>query len=268
METAHRQGATLLCCWLALALAALILGCASPSPTTGGGAGVPAPAFTPTPVPTHTPTPTPPPDPRAILARAADHLANDRYLEFTLEHPTGSSPLASGLNLVAAEGVASLPDRFRMGLEMEASGSVLRLEAIVVGEDAYMTNLFTGAWEPVPNELIPVRFKYVTESLAALLEGAEAATLVGEVELEGYTAYHIKAVGPTGTLAQLIPGALPDATVPVELWVGKDTGQLRQALIDGPLVAGDLEDTARMVRLKALENPPEIEAPEVGMPGG
>ncbi len=179
----------------------------------------------------------------------------------------GSTPLATGLNLVGSEGVANLPDRFRLALDMEASGTVLKLDVIVVGEQAFMTNLFSGAWEPVPKEQIPFRFDFVTESVTALLSGMDDLTLMGDGELEGESAYVIRGVGPTEALSQLIPGALPDSTIPVDLWVDKADGQLRQVQMTGPLVSGDLADTVRLVRLEALEEAPEIEAPEVAPAG-
>jgi len=225
------------------------------------------PRGTPVPTSTPTPTPTPPPDPRAILARAADQLTAEQYLGFVLEHPVGSTPLATGLNLVGSEGVANLPDRFRLALDMEASGTALKLDVIVVGEQAFMTNLFSGTWEPVPKEQIPFRFDFVTESVTALLSGMDDLTLMGDGELDGLPAYVIRGVGPTEALSQIIPGALPDSTIPVELLVDKADGQLRQVQMTGPLVSGDLADTVRLVRLEALEEAPEIEAPEV-MPAG
>ena len=202
--------AVVLSACLTITLAASLLACAGPAAT-------PIPTLSPTP----TPTPTPLPDPFAILVRAADQLTSDPYLEFVLEHPVGSTPLATGLNLAGAEGVANLPDRFRLALDMEASGTVLKLDVVVVGDQAYMTNLFSGAWEPVLKEQIPFRFDFVTESVASLLAGMDDLTLLGDGELEGEPTYFIRGVGPTGALAQLIPGALPDSTIRVELWASK-----------------------------------------------
>ncbi len=213
-------------------------------------------------IPTRTPTPLP--DPRAILVSAADHLISDPYLEFVLEHPVGSTPLAAGLNLAGAEGVANLPDRFRLALDMEASGTVVKLDVIVVEDQAYMTNLFSGAWEPVLKEQIPFRFDFVTGSVANLLSNMDDLTLVGDWVLEGEPVYVIRGEGPTEALTQLIPGALPDSTIPVELWVSKADDRLRQVKLTGPLVTGDLPDTVRLVRLDALSEAPDIEAPEVG----
>ena len=248
--------------FLAVVVALLALACS--------GLGQPAsPTNTPVPTPTPkpTPTPTPLPDPRALLARASQQLSVEKYLDFTLEHPVGSTPLATGLMLVGAEGVASLPDRFHLSLDMEGSGTVVKLDVIVAGEQAYMTNLFTGEWEPAPKEQIPFRFDFVTESVTALLAGIEEPTLVGESDLEDGPAWRIAGTGPTNTLAPLVPGVLPDSTIPVEVWLDRADGRLRQVRLTGPLVAGDLPDTVRVVRLEALEDAPQIVEPEVADAG-
>ena len=233
------------------------MSCAGP----GQSASAPEPTATPT------PTPTPLPDPRAILTRASGQLAAEKFLAFALEHPVGSTPLATGLALAGAEGVASLPDRFRLGLDMEASGTVVKLDVIVVEDRAYMTNLFSGAWEPVPKEQIPFRFDFVTESVTVLLAGMGDLTLQGDGDLDGEPVHVISGIGPTGALSRLIPGALPDSTIPVELWVEKTGGRLRQIQLTGPLVTDDLADTIRVVRLEALDEAPEIEEPEVESAG-
>lgn len=243
-------------------LALLVLSCAGLGQPSGP-TNTPAPTATPMP----TPTPTPPPDPRAILATAAERLAGDQYLGFVLEHPVGNTPLAPGLVLARAEGTAVLPDRFKLSLDMEGSGTVLKLDVIVVEDAAYMTNLFTGTWEPVDKAVIPFRFDYVTGSINALITEMKEPRLVSEGALDEVTAYHIRDMGPTGALSQLIPGTLPDAELSVDLWVHKADYRLRKVQLTGPLVVNDLPDTVRVVHLEALEEPPEIEEPEVAPTG-
>lgn len=225
--------------------------------------GTPGPTATPLP----TPTPTPPPDPLAILARASERLLAEEFLGFTLGHPVGNTPLATGLVLARAEGAAQLPDRFRLFLDVEASGTVFQLEVIVVKDAAYMTNLFSGAWEPTSVEQIPFRFDFVTQSLTYLLTDLREPALVGIEEIDGRQAYHISGMGPTNALAPLIPGTIPDAELAVDIWVNRDDMRLRRVRLAGPLVTNDLPDTVRQLDLQIPESPPEIEAPETASPG-
>ena len=247
---------------LATGLVLLVVSCSGLIQPSG-----PTNTATPTATPMPTPTPTPLPDPRAIMARAAERLSSEQNLGFILEHPVGNTPLATGLVLSRAEGTAVLPDRFRLGLDMDVSGTVLKLEVIVVEDAAYMTNLFSGAWEPVAIEQIPFRFDFVTESVAALLAEMKEPRLVSEGSLDEVTAYHIRGMGPTAALSQLIPGTLPDAEFPVDLWVHKAGYRLRKIQLTGPLVVNDLPDTVRVVHLEVLDEAPEITEPEVAQAG-
>ena len=259
---------------LVLALALLASACA------GGPASTPIPS--PTPLPT--PTPTPPPDPRAILERAAERLLAERSLAFTLEHPSGGAPLSPGLLLSRAEGVINSPvatsdnmpattlanthESFRVNLEMEASGSILEIGVIVVGEEAFMTDIFSGQWAPVAKEQIPFRFDNVVQTLAVLTAGVQSPVLAGEERSEdGYAAYHLQGAVPATDLAGLVPGAASESDVPVDLWVEREKGRLRQVTLTGPVAPYDPPETVRVLFLEHLETPAEIEAPVITPPG-
>ena len=200
------------------------------------------------------------------MHRAAHLLQSEESLGFTMHHPVGSTPLATGLLLTRAEGVAALPNRFQLNIEIEASGTVFLLGIVVVDDQAYMTNLFSGEWEPAPREQLPFRLESVVESVSALLEAVENPVLSAGHSLEGQAVHYLQGTAPTGTLTQLIPGALPDATIPVQIWLGEEDGRLRQVELTGELVADDHPDTVRVVALEFLDAPPEIEEPEVDEP--
>ena len=232
----------------------------------------------PSPTPVPTPTPTPPPDPRAILERAAERLLAERALAFTLEHPSGGAPLSPGLLLSRAEGIinipvttsdntpaaplADTPESFRINLELEASGSILEIGVIVVGDDAFMTDIFSGEWAPVAKEQIPFRFDNVVQTLAVLIAGVQSPVLAGEKRLEdGYAAYHLQGAVPATDLAGLVPGAASESDVSVDLWVEREKGRLRQVTLTGPVAPYDTPETVRVLFLEPLETPAEIVAP-------
>ena len=222
------------------------------------------PAATPTPEP----TPTPIPDPAAILARAAERVAAAESLGFVLEHPTGSTELSPGLLLIRAEAAANTPDRFRLALELEASGSFLELEVIGIGEAAWMTNLFSGEWESVPAAALPGRWDQAGAVFAAAIAAVESPQLAGAEPIEdsegGYTAWVIRGTLPGTALAAALPGTLAEQAVPVTVWVDQSERRLPRLRLEGPLVAGDLPEVSRVLTLTALQPPAEIVAPAGG----
>lgn len=238
---------------LGLLLALLALACAGPAATA---------------TPQPTPTPTPLPDPAAILAQAAGQVAAAESLGFVLEHPTGSAELAPGLRLIRAEGAANLPDRFRLALELEASGSFLELEIIGIGDAAWMTNLFSGEWESVPAAALPVRWENAGAVFAAALAAVESPQLVGTEMVDAaagsYRAWAIRGRLPGTALAAALPGTPVAEAVAVTIWADQAARRLPRLRLEGPLLAGDLPETARVLTLTALQPPAEIAAPGGG----
>lgn len=223
----------------------------------GGGA-------TATPLPT--PTPTPPPDPEALLERAAGRVAAAESLAFTLEHIEGSAELAPGLLLTRAEGVANAPDSFRIALDLEASGSFLELEVIGIGERAWMTNLFSGEWESVAPEVLPVSLDNAAAVFARVLAGVESPRLAGSEQVEGtegggYAAWRIEGTLPGSALAEVIPGALAEAALTATVWVDQEESRLPRLQLDGPLLAGDVPEVGRVLTLEERRPAAQIVAP-------
>ena len=236
----------------------------------GGSTATPEP--TPTPAPT--PTPTPLPDPRAILERAAERVAAAESLAFVLEHQSGSTLISPGLLLNRAEGVINRPANtldntpadFRITLDLEASGSFLQVSVIAVEEGAFMTNLFSGQWEPIDRAAIPFRLDDVAQTFAELIAAVESPELAGEERLEDYAAYRIQGTLPAESLAQLAPAALTGTDVAVEIWADRAEVRLPRALLTGPLSAGDGPEAGRTLTLEAQDPPAEITAPEIPLP--
>ena len=214
------------------------------------------------------PTPTPLHDPAAILARAAERVAAAESLGFVLEHPTGNTQLSPGLLLIRAEGAAKAPDRFRLALELEASGSFLELEVIGIGAAAWMTNLFSGDWESVSAAALPVRWNQAGAVFAAAIAAVESPQLAGSEPVEdsegGYAAWVIRGMLPGTALAAALPGTLAEVAIPVTLWADQAERRLPRLRLEGPLVAGDLPEVSRVLTLTALQPPAEIVAPVGG----
>ena len=221
-----------------------------------------SPAATATPVPTPTPTPIPLPDPQVLLGGAVQQLQTEQYLSFVFDHPVGNTPLAPGVALTRAEGLAHLPNRFKVELDMESQGTALRLGIIVLESGAFVTNPVSGEWMPATSpEQVPFQLDLITGLVGAMLGGITGLEPVVEDEFNGDPVYLIRGVTPTAALGQVIPGALPDGQLPVEVLVDPASGKLLQAQMTGALVPGEGADTVRVLRLESLAQPPDISAP-------
>ena len=209
-----------------------------------------------------TPTPNPLPDPQVLLDEAVQQLQTERYVGFVFDHPVGNTPIGPGVALSRAEGVSELPDRYRVEIAMESRGTSLNMGIISTGEAAFLTNPMSGQWMPASSPAqIPFRFEYIISLVQAMLGGITDLELVGEEQLDGNAVYRIKGVTPTAALPEVIPGASPDSQLPVEVWVDKASGKLLKAQMSGELVPGEDPNTARVLTLESLAEPPDISAP-------
>ena len=240
--------------------------------STPPAAAIPAPTTLPTPTstprPTSTPTPTPAPDPLALLDRAANRILAAEFLAFSLERQPGESQSGGAsaspvLTLTRAEGTAQIPDRLRMALDIEVSGSFLQIGVIVVGDAAYMTDFFTGEWAPIAKEQVPFFSDNIAQTFAGLIAGIDSPELVDAAPTEeGYT-HHLRGTIPTVVLSQVFPGAVPETDPPVDVWVDEAGDRLPKARLTGKVAAGDAADTVRVLLLEVPESPEEIVAPPV-----
>lgn len=214
------------------------------------------------------PTATPLPDPAAILRGAAGRVAAAESLGFVLEHPAGATELAPGLLLRRAEGAANAPDKFRMALELEASGSFLELGVVGIGERAWMTNLFSGEWEAVAAAALPVRWEEAAAVFAAAIAAVESPELTGSEMVEDgagdYQAWVIRGMLPQAALAAILPGTGAEGSAAVTIWADREERRLPRLRLAGPLTAGDLPEVARVLTLEELAPAAAIVAPVGG----
>lgn len=214
------------------------------------------------PAATPTPTPVPLPDPQALVDGAIQQLEAEQYISFIFDHPVGKTPLAPGAAITRAEGVAILPDQFKVGLDMESAGTALHLGLISTGDAAYMTNPLSGEWTRASSPAqIPFRFDYISGLVRAMLGELSDLETAGETDLEGTSAWLVKGLASTAGLGQVIPGAQTDAQLDVEVWVDQASGKLLRAQMVGALVPDEDPETVRALTLESLSEPPDLSPP-------
>ena len=94
-----------------------------------------------------TPASGPPLDVGEILGKSVSRLLALDSLAFILEQQEGTTTLIAGVEMRKAYGVVDIPDKFSLTVEAELVSPRIFLEigVVVIGEQAYMTNLLTGA---------------------------------------------------------------------------------------------------------------------------
>ena len=214
------------------------------------------------PIPEATAEPTP--SPEAVIARAGFKLLELRSAAFTLEHQTGSTTLLPGLAMKKATGVVGIPDRLRLTVEAEVAAprTIVEINVITIGEQAYMTDLFSEQWRTVPSESLPVNFLDFGQTLASIIEAVSGPSFSGVEDIEGLQYQRVTGTVPSDALAPLVPGAAEGLEVELELWLNPEAALLRRVLITGPVLAGDVPETVRLLSIDDINVPVDIAPPE------
>ena len=218
-----------------------------------GGAEVTATApATPTPPATPAPTPTP----ADVLGEAAERMAALGSLAFALEHEEGRSPIMPGVEAERVEGVVALPDRASLRVDAIATalGMFVSLEIVIEGTEASMTDPLTGAPRRLEAASLPFDFLDLGVTLGDIVRRVEGPAFATVEEVDGSPGRWISGAVLGRDLTALIPSAVADATVRLEVWVGEDH-LVRRVRIDGPVVAGDAPGVVRALTFRAFDEP-------------
>ena len=240
-----------------LSFAAVLAACALFLAISTACAGRPTSNHTLTPVPTPTPTP----GPQALLDQAIGQLQQLRYASFVLDQPQGTTELLPGLEMTRVYGVVANPDRFRFTVEAQVSGTYVETDMVVIADRVYMTNFFTGNWEEVGMELLPVNFANLGETLSAILGSIQSPSLSGAKSLGKRPMYVVQGRVLSDDLFGLVPNATPGFDVMLELWLEQSDGLLLKIVITGQVVYTDIVDAVRVLSLDDIDVPVEITPP-------
>ena len=224
---------------LAISIGAIIIGCGS-TPTT---------------------TPELKVDPEEILNRAIGQLNQLNYASFLLEQPQGTTELLPGLEMSRVYGVVANPDQFRFTVEAQVSGTYVETDMVVIADQAYMTNFFTGEWEEVGMELLPVNFADLGQTLSAILSSIQSPNLAGAEFLGERPVYLVQGQVDSGDLSRLVPNATPGFDLMLELWLEQSSGLLLRVAITGQVISTDIADAVRVLSLDDIGVPVEITLP-------
>ena len=257
----------------------------SQATATASPTQVPTATPTPTPSPTATPTLTPTPaatstassasetsqslaTPQGILDAAYAAMRDVESFHFDLDARIRQS--SGGIESeipMSFVGDVRVPDRVRGTLQVSLGFFTVRVETLVIGDTAYITDPQTGDWMIAPGLLSALPNPAdVAQEKAPIVEDL---TLIGKEVLNGATVYHLTGVPPEETLGDLGDEA------EIAFWIGVEDLLLRRVATEGQidlsaigqsLGGAGISGTATVAITIVFSNygkPVTIEAPDV-----
>ncbi|MCE2457824.1 MAG: LppX_LprAFG lipoprotein [Dehalococcoidia bacterium] len=213
----------------------------------------------PQPDPTAVPDPTPTPiDVAALLTRSGAATSALNTFRFQLEHNReGATPLTESLRVTEADGRVVNPDAVSVDFAGTLGSFAVRSSLITLGDDSYMTNPLTGAWEQVAREVSPLGFFDPQRGIGSMMTEVQSPVLIEKSDSE----FVIEGALPVEALEPLLGGLMEGNTVDVRLNIDSDSLYLTRAILDGRLTASEPDGVVRTITLSEFNEQVTIEPP-------
>ena len=211
------------------------------------------------PMPTATPRPVI--TSKLVLDRAANNLSNLESSWFTIEHNENGIEVFPGVVINKIHGYLQIPDEYKFTIEAEASGTYLEVNVVNLSGRTYMTNLFTGQWQEVSNEAVPVRLNDLHVKLDDLTNNLQDHELEDSEIIGSGNCYVVSGSILSDSLAHLIPTSQLGYELRIKLWVSQELFILKRIQIDGRLLPTDIETSVHVITLMDINKPAEISSP-------
>jgi len=206
------------------------------------------------------PTAIPTPTVRApeVVQLGEDAMAGLDSFSFELTHESGHTTLSGALELNKAGGLVTTN-----GLDLKAEATIgrafVRVEAVVIDEQTWMTNPLTGNWSEIPPEESPFSFLDPVRLVADIL-GSTQNAVYPEVQ-PGNGVLQIHGNIPAEALISLVGSVEPGAVTDVVLSLEPETYRLKKVVITGVAQPEDEPGTIRVIDLTDFNVETTLEPP-------
>ncbi len=199
--------------------------------------------------------------PAERLERAADLLDQTSSVRFTVE---GENLPDSGTAVIGAEGVAAPPGSFDGDIRVRRAGLSATVEVVSVDGQVWAKLPLTDEFAVVDPEDLgfpdPGVLLDPDRGVGRLLRSAENVAASDEVRLDGDVLSQVTATLPGGLVGDVLTIADRGAEVAATFALDPDTGHLRRAVLTGPFLTSDGDQTYSVL-LADYDRQVEISAP-------
>ena len=212
----------------------------------------------------NTPPPTPTPTPRDLLNTAAQRFAQINSAHYQLQI-AGNVYLDNQktLALRGAEGDLARPDSATAKASVALAGANLTIDMIAIGQDEYITNFLTGAWERAPQGLSynPAILFDAQNGIPGVLSKVDNVTLVGIETVDGIKAQHLRGTAPRAAVQTLTGTAFQGDAIDFDIWLAADTEDIHKVVLHDPGTGQGATPTTWTLLITNINKPVTITAP-------
>ncbi len=197
----------------------------------------------------------------AVLERSGKIMQALQSFQFELSHDEGGTEFMPGLIVEEATGDVVNPDRLALSFSGTFGGGyAIKSRMVTIGENTYMTNPLTGAWQEMSSSVSPLGFFNPSVGIAAMMLRLEQAR---RIEVDREDVFRLTGALPADALAPLLGQTLQDALVDVDLTIDADDLYLLEARVSGRVAEPDTDDIVRTIEIRRFDEPFVIEPPSL-----
>ena len=200
--------------------------------------------------------------PEDMLEQAHRALLNLEYFKFSLSHSGDGTELFPGVMLSGIEGYLEFPDKSEFIVSAQLASMLLETRVVMTGGSVYMTDFFSGHWQEIPSDSLPINVLYFREALSSILVSLENVELLGSVDSEGEFVT-IKGTMRSSVIADFLSFVLPDDDVATAIILKKDDNMLARIILTGKILESDDVDMVRTLTLDGLDMPLPMSEPNI-----
>lgn len=173
-----------------------------------------------------------------LLTQASDSLAATNTLRFNLEIEGDTWVDDAGtIRLLAARGDLARPDRVDVEFQVELLGAQnVSIRMITIDDEAWTTNLLSGAWEPSPEEFgyNPTVLFDDQDGLGPVAGRLENPDILDAETIGGRNTWPVQGTVDNDTISSLTSGTVDGDIITVTLWIDQDTSNVLQLQVAEP----------------------------------
>ena len=199
-----------------------------------------------------------------IIASSSEQMQSIDSFHFELEQEGGGTPIAMGLEMTSAVGDVARPDKLQTTISGTVAGMFIEVQIINIGEDIYMTNPLSHKWELLPAQFSILKVFNVNTGIGAVIKGIKDLARLDDGEVDGVPCYHLSGSIESETLRPITITSIEGASIPIQIWIGKDDFLPRSISLEGKITEAEAEGIVRTLTLSNFNAAVSIEAPSLG----
>lgn len=197
-----------------------------------------------------------------VLTKSYDSMQAASSFHFSMEHDKAGTPISKNILMTSLSGDIVSPDKLQAKIIGTYSDMAIEVSLVTVGDQTYMTNPISGAWELAPKAFQVLSVFDPGTGVAAIINGLTDVTDLGDEKVGKTKCYHLSGNVLSEDLAPLTGTTATGVKIGTEVWISKKTLLVQQIKLTGKITDTEEAGITRMLTFSNYNKDVDITLPE------